>query len=235
MKNSSLLNMLLLPLCLLSGLSESTATPANLLKHTVYKEEPVVDTTRKTQVTLHILLDLAQEINEEKVRTLLTHYYEKSMAREGFRHSKHPTNVYIYIYTTEAKARSGMGQWIGMIAKAHEPEGRIYLSEIQFQSLAQKPEVKSGLSEQERQRIWDAVIRAEDRVQNESYAIYPLEDVNTVMQDLKKAAVLERRLLAKYMDQIIEANQIDESTLSAIKLEGATKGWAFPVRDPAIP
>lgn len=210
--------------------SNTTETPQDLLKYIIHKED-VYDTPVKTQITLELLIQ-DQEIDEQKIRDLLKHLYNKTIKRSGFKHHKYPTNIYIYAYTSEDKAESGMGQWVGMISKSYnDMSPKIDISETQLNSLTEVVEDKWGLTHNQRQDIWNKIIHTEDKAQMEADIKHPLDKPGITRDDMSKNVDLMRKLQEKYKNEIAKEYRVDMAIIDSIGLEGLVRGWAFPKWD----
>ena len=157
--------------------------PAPGLTYTVFSEE-VDDTPVKTQVSLKVVLTSSPEaITKQAVNTLLTTLYTEVMGRTGYTyHGGSPTSAYLFVYTDEARARSG-AEWIGTLGKCHACKApNVGFADNQFAQLLQPEEEKFGLSESTRKEVYAALIRAEDRAGKEAEALFPSDPT----QALKK-------------------------------------------------
>ncbi|MFQ5839586.1 MAG: hypothetical protein ACE5HK_02580, partial [Candidatus Methylomirabilales bacterium] len=84
--------------------------------------DEISDTPLKTQVELHIVV--SGKITEDNLRTLLNRQYQLAMDRRGFKYHKAPTNVYIYTYDSEEKAKAGQGLWLAMLQMGPLEKGK---------------------------------------------------------------------------------------------------------------
>ncbi len=217
--------------CGTSGNSNHGSTPKEVVqipKYSVHIEE-IDDAPIKTQVTLHVIIEEEEEINEEMIRNLLNDLYSKTMKRTGFDYRTSPSSAYIYVYTSKGKAQSGMGQWIGMISKSHaDTQSRISISDIQMNSLNEIEENKWGLTYEQRQEIWNELIKSEDRAQKEAEEKYPLDKQGLTLDDMKKTGTLADELNDKYDKEIATEYKVEIGILDSVSLEGVLNGWAFP-------
>lgn len=204
--------------------------PANILGYKIFSQD-MLDTPAKTQLAQNILIQ-DKGLTEQKIRSLLNYLYQKAMLKTGFQYHDSLTNVYIYAFTSPEKAKSGMGQWIGMISKSygdHRPE--ISISQTQMQALNEKPNKKWGLSYEKRKAIWTKIIKAEDSAQFLADQKYPIDKPNTTHQDIVNNIDLDRALIKKYHVEMAYKNNIDTLIIDSISIEGIKNGWAFPERD----
>lgn len=217
----------------LTNCSYQSKTSA-LLNYSIIKDE-VYDIPIKTQVQLDVLLS-DTIITEQKVRELLSYLYDKTISRTGFKYHSYPTNIFIYVYSTKAKAESGMGQWIGMISTSFsEDRPAIYISNEQLNSLILKPIDKFGLSEVIRLEIWNNYIKLQDMAQMEADMKYPLTYSGIEMGNIDKNGDLYYKLQKKYKKQLATEFKIDIAIIDSIKVEGILKGWAIPPKNKHIP
>ena len=139
----------------------------------VILDEEVYDAPIKTQVTLRLLV--SGHITDDGLRNLLSKLYSEVHNRRGFKYHSNPTHIFIYAYTDKERAESGI-QWIAMLSKVGEGDKpKISVKDSQIKGLLAKPEIKFGLSENQRKQIWKEIIMAEDRASQEAEARYPLE------------------------------------------------------------
>ena len=149
-------------------------------------DEDVYDAPVKTQVELNILV--SGEITQEGLESLLYQEYQKIKARKGFKYHTFPTAVYIYAFTTRQHFESGMGQWIAMLSESHnDTKPAIRIKKDLIAKLGAKPEVRFGLSKEQREQIWRELVKAEDKATKEADAKYPINpaqslQVGTVIQ-----------------------------------------------------
>ncbi len=197
-------------------------------------DEDVYDTPGKTQVALNILV--SGEISEPGLGALLNQLYSSIATRSGFKYHDFPTNIYIYAYTSREKAESGMGLWIAMLAKDYDNvKPTISINERQIALLDAKPEQKFGLSEAERQQIWNEIVKSEDRARREAEQEFPDPDPldpnysqSLFMEQFEKQIELQRTLDEKYKNELAEKYGLTRDQLAEIAGEGLTKDWPFP-------
>jgi len=188
------------------------------LKYTILNEN-IYDAPIKTQVELNILV--SGEISEVSLKTLLNQLYSSTKTRKGFKYHDSPTSIYIYAFTSEERAGSGMGQWIAMLQKAHaDTKPTININERQMAQLGAKPEERFGLSEEKRKEIWKELILIENRAMKEAEKRYP--------QELEKQAEMERHLIDEYKSELAEKYELIPEQLEKISSEGLEKDWLFP-------
>lgn len=202
------------------------ATKEGLLTYSIL-EDKVSDTEIKTQVNIKLIIT-GKDITEQRIRELLTNLYQKTIKRTGFKYSTHPTNVFIYAFTSNEKAKSGT-QWIGMISKTYSQSNpTISISDPQMKSLTLKPENKFGLTEKVRIEIFRESIKCMQRAQKEATAKYPQLDPNTAVAEAEKWNALSDKLKAKCLNELATKYGITLSTIDSIQDEGFDKGWPVP-------
>ncbi len=197
-------------------------------------DEDVYDAPVKTQVALNILV--SGEISEPGLEALLNQLYSSIATRSGFKYHDSPTNIYIYMFTSKERAESGMGQWIAMLQKSYDDvEPTISINERQIAQLGAKPEQKFGLSEAERQQIWNEIVKSEDRARREAEQEFPDLDPldpnysqSLFMEQLEKQIELQWTLDEKYKNELAEKYGLTRDQLAEIAGEGLTKDWPFP-------
>jgi hypothetical protein len=190
-------------------------------------EDKVSDTEIKTQVKIKLLIT-GKNMTEQRIRELLTDLYQKTIKRTGFKYSTHPTNVFIYAFTSKEKSESGT-QWIGMIAKTYSQSNpTISISDTQMKSLTLKPENKFGLTEKVRMEIFRESIKCRQRAQKEATAKYPQTDPNTALVEAEKWNALSDKVKANCLNELAKKYGITLSTIDSIQDEGFDKGWTVP-------
>lgn len=191
-------------------------------------EEDIYDAPIKTQITLHVIID-EDEIDERMIRNLLTSLYSKIMKRTGFDYRTSPSSAYIYAYTSKEKAQSGMGQWIGMISKSHvDTHSSISVNDIQMNSLSETKENRWELTYEQRQELWEEIIKSEDRAQKEADEKYSLDVPNLTVGDRKNNSQYSDQLKEKYASELVRRFRIEEWTIDSVSHEGLVNGWPFP-------
>jgi hypothetical protein len=75
--------------------------------------EKKYDIAIKTQVEQHILV--SSDITKKEAKNILMESYHEIEQRAGYKHHKTPTNIYVYLYDTEEKARAESGSWLAML------------------------------------------------------------------------------------------------------------------------
>jgi hypothetical protein len=180
--------------------------------------ENVSDIPIKTQVEQHIVV--SGVITEEKLRELLRKQHAEISARSGFKYHKSPTNIYVYLYGTEEKAKAGQGLWLAMSQMSFgETEQQITVRSEQIAQLGEKPQEKFGLSEKERQEVYKEMAQLDKRATDEAIERYP--------SDIHKQLELERRLQEKYERALAKRRRLTPDQLQSTLVEGAAKQWVF--------
>lgn len=199
------------------------------LKYEILKND-ITDVPLKTQVALTIVLtDETTKINKETVSKLLANLYKRAKSRSGFKYHTHPTNVYIWAFTTKDKANAGMGQWVGMISDAaNETNPDLKISDIQLNSLVLKPVDRFGLPETIRLEIWHKAINVEDRAQKEADLKYPMDKKGITRSYILKYTNYRDKLEVKYESELVREYVITNAILDSISFEASHKGWAYP-------
>lgn len=202
------------------------ANKDGLLTYSILKDE-VSDTQIKTQVKLKVLIT-DPNISDQRIRELLSYLYNITIKRTGFKYSSHPTNVFIYLFTSKDKAESGT-QWIGMIAKSYSASSpTISINDTQMKALTLKPVTRFGLPEKTRVAIFNESIKGIQRANKEADAKYPMMNPETVLDEAAKRDALYNKLRTKYLNEIATKYAISISTIESIQDEGFEKGWAVP-------
>lgn len=181
--------------------------------------EEIYDESIKTQVTLSILV--SGKISEEGLKALLGKLYSSIKARKGFKYHKHPTNIYIYAYTSKERFQSEWGLWIAMLDKSYnDAEPKIRVKMIQLDQLGKEPEQKFGLSEAKRKKIYWELDEVGWRAEREGQKKYP--------SDLNKQSRLCKTLKERYRAPIRKKYNITEDQAFEIRIEGSVNDWPVP-------
>ncbi len=168
-------------------------------------------------------------INKENIKSLLENLYDKTISRSGFKYHDTPTNIYIYAFTSKDKAKSGMGQWVGMISKGYsDNHPSINISDTQLNALNETELDKWNLTYIQRQEIWTKIIHLEDKSQLEADKKYPLDKIGITLKEMKKNAELMKSLKEKYERELAKEYSIEKAIVDSVGLEGIVNGWAFP-------
>lgn len=201
-----------------------------LLKYSILDED-IYDIPLKTQISLNVLIE-DSTINKENIKDLLKHLYDKTIRRSGFKYHNNPTNIFIYAFTTTDKAKSGMGQWVGMISKGHsENLPSINISDLQLNAINEIEVNKWHLTYIQRQEIWSKIIHLEDKSQLEADKKYPLDHAGITFKDIKKNSELMKSLKKKYEKELAKEYHVEKVIVDSVGLEGIVNGWAFPKRN----
>jgi len=188
------------------------------LKYVVLNEE-VYDAPIKTQVQLDILL--SGEITEEALRTLLKNLYSSITTRNGFKYHEHPTNIYIYAYTSRAQQQSGMGLWAGMLALSYgDKTPTVTIDKKYLATIKVGPGKKFGLSEAQRMQIFSEIVKAEDNATNAAMNKYPTDIMRQIDYERQEAEANKENLCKKY--------RLSKEDLDEIGIEGIKKKWPMP-------
>jgi len=227
MKKITILSLTILTL-LLTNCGSNSEPPKDLLKYSVI-EEDISDTPLKTQVSMNILLEDIENVTEEKLEILLNYLYNQQISRKGFKHHDHPNTILIYAYVTKEKSDAGMGQWVAMISKMYDDTKPDFdISETQFNSLTATEQEKWGLTQKQRQKIWDKIIYAERNAQKEADKKHPLDKPGITQDDMIKNGKVMEKFKIKYEDDIAKEYKIEQSIIDSVGLEGVIGGWSFP-------
>lgn len=202
-------------------------TPDKLIKFRVHNEE-IQDAPIKTQVSLDLVIE-ETGIKEQEVRDLLIFQYTKNIKRTGFKHSVNPTSVYIYAYASQEKAEAGKGQWIGMVSTSISNSGpRVTISEKQLKAISEAKQERWGLSYDQRQEIWNKLIKTEDKAQMEADEKFPLDNPAITVEEMSNNVDLNKKLIKDYKKALASEQNIDIGIIDSINKEGRRNGWVIP-------
>lgn len=208
------------PIPTLSPMPTNTLPPTPPLPtYTMYKDSSYEDAG-----TFKVLWEIivSTDVTEETLTGLLNALYENAMEKAA--HVKdRPVVIDIKAYTSEEHASSGMAQWIGWMTKdGNHDQPSLLLDEDQLKALAQPSDVKFGLTEEERIRVFQDIVRAEDRAHAEAEQRYP------GMLPYDKYETLYNELTLKYKTELATRQNLSLEDLDLIAREGIVKNWPFP-------
>ena len=197
------------------------------IKYEVFDEE-VYDAPIKTQIVLKIII--REKVTAEDLKKLLNTLYSQNVNRTGFKYHTNPTNIFIFIYNSYERAKSGGSQWIAMISKSYdEKTPSISINEEQIELQNKKKESKFGLSEDTRIEIWQEYILAEDRSAKEAEKKYPLTYPAVVTTEkMKKYSNFQDQLIKQYKSNLANKYNITVDQIETIIDEGINKQWPYP-------
>jgi hypothetical protein len=203
-------------------IAQLTPTPTIVLpEYTLFKDNSYED-AGTVKVIWEILV--SPDVTKEPLNVLLNELYKKALAKTSGSNNR-PVVIAIYAYTSEEYAMSGMGQWIGCVSKSGvDTQPTIVFNERQLSTKTETTETKFGLSEAERIRIWQDMVRAEDRAQEEALQVYP------DMAPYDEFQKLYDELASKYMSELAQREGLTLEQLDEIDFEAFSKDWPIPQR-----
>jgi len=137
-------------------------------------DKDIYDSPVKTQVVLRVLV--SGHVTSEGLKRLLSNLYTSVKKWKGFKYHSSPTHVFIYLYTSEEKAKSRMEKWVAMLASTGVNENpEISIDDAQIKNMYEEPVERFGLSEDKRKEIWREIVLLEDRSNSEAEQIVTLE------------------------------------------------------------
>lgn len=204
-----------------SKLKSVTAVEKDALPEYKIVDEKVYDSPVKTQIEQHIVV--YNRITEKNLKALLRYQHNAISQRTGFEYHKKPTNIYIYVYESDEKAKVGQGLWLAMsemnILKYGDSKPRVTIRTEQINNLGEKPQEKFGLTESERKEIFQELVRIEKKATEESMKRFP--------SDINKQIDLERKLQERYREELAEKYSLNRDQLQSIMAEGVRKRWRY--------
>lgn len=208
---------------------KGTRVNINILKHRIIREQ-IDDLPIKTQVVQHVFID-DQDYTESQIELLLEHLFDEVSGRDGFQYHDRASNIYIYAYTTEEKAKSEAAQWVGMISMSPGQSAPLLnINKHQLNSLHEEPTEKWNKPLDVRKEIWAASIKARRNAQCQADELYPYWELDNPKDFLEKNIDSYRELEAKYDSSLASRYQIRTEILDSISLEGILNGWTYPER-----
>lgn len=187
MLKSLAVGVLVLPFLILTSGGHGTADGRDYI---LFARE-VIDKPAKTQVLLRIIVPL--NISKAELEALLTKVYQEQLGTTGFKYHRTPTHVAIYAFSNREYAAEEPG-WVGMLLRMGEGQTpSIDVREELLVALRKPPETKFGLSEVERRRIWEEVVKSEDQAERQAEKRHPVPPIWTPGYDLKALAPILRK------------------------------------------
>ena len=179
-------------------------------------DEVVDDLPLKTQIEQHIVATLPT--NQGQIESELLARFQTLKERTGFRHHRHPTNIYLYIYETEEQARAGQGLWLAMLSYRTPREPSVQISQARIDALGNPPEARLGMTEANRRSLWREMVQLEERAESEARRRIP--DTRILEQ-----GELQVRLAEQYRDELATAHGLSRDDLTSIMVEAFNEGW----------
>ena len=176
-------------------------------------DEDIYDAPSKAQVVQRWFV--TETPTRQELQAALESMHKVAMDKKGFRYHPKTTNVYVYVFADKARATDEKhgDLWFGMsgFAKAMDSSPRITINDERLTALAKPPEVKHGLSEETRKKIWYELMEVTRRASEESRAM---------TSDWEKQLDAELELADKYKEQLAKRYNISKETLFKIGVEG---------------
>ena len=203
-------------------------TPANseymppeiiLPEYTIFKDKSYEDAGTE-KIIWEILV--SPDITADSLEILLGELYKKAYAKSSGKNDR-PLVIDIKTFTSEEYATSGMGQWIGWVSKrGFDSDPNYSYNDRQLQAISKSSATKFGLSQEERIRIWQDIVRAEDRAEEEAFIEFP------DMTPFEEFDELEIELISIYKSELAENEGLTLEQLNEIANEGFRNDWPFP-------
>lgn len=219
----------LVVLVIASVLISANLAAAQPLGYTIADRESF-DVPAKSQAVLHIVVN--GQLTRASLEELLNRVYRETAATPSKHHGR-VTHVAVFAYETEAHARAGMAQWIGMIRRIGS-SGRVEL-EIRGDRLAamgRPSEKRFGLSEDQRKDAWREKVTASDRAIRDAMTKYPDPPPSAgrdqVAATLRRQTEYQRGLVKEAEAAITKRYKITADQLLQISVEAHEKNWPFP-------
>lgn len=206
-------------------------------------QENITESGSKIKYEAKAVLKPNQNLDKPQMEKLLKHIYDSVTTRTPAR----PNVVNIFLFTSKEHMESDMGQWVGRISKAkndNTPNLQIqFLNSVNENPIIETSDsTQDGIALEQKQKIWEQLILAEDQAQELAEKKHPItlkdtggktaEEIDLLRERARRNMDLnreyEKKLNDKYRRDIIQKFEIDESTLEIIIQEGLDKNWPFP-------
>ena len=164
---------------------------------------------------VHRLIVIDEPANRDQIESILRRESQRARAHYSRLVSgSAPRRIGVYAFSSEERANAGEGLWVAMLWSDSVGDSlqAIEFSETRLSAAWAAAETRFGLDESARMRLWDEVVREEDRARADAHGQYPLAN--------------ELRL--KYLRGLAKTHGIGIDTLFAIEGEGIDKGWPSP-------
>ena len=161
----------------------------------------------KKQVTWKAVVK--EEAPELALLTLIQKLYSEALTEQKNKYQEEPDRVYVYIYPSKESSEAGTGAWVIMLEKGPEDaEPKVQINGERLRQLGQPAVSRFGLSEEERKRVFQEIVRAEDGAYSDHG------------QDENKEEKEKSRIAKKW--------GLTPEQLGEIATEGLAKGWRLP-------
>jgi hypothetical protein len=196
--------------------------------------QEIIDKPLKTQVLLKVIVPV--EISKAELEKVLMQIYQEQRSRTGFKYHPTPTHVAVFAFHNREYAADGPG-YIGRLLRIGDGKiPDIDVREKLLVALRKPAQTKFGLSEAQRRRIWDEVLKSEDRAERQAEQRYPVPpiwtpgyDVNAAAAILKERDQMSDSLVLRYRAEILRKHKVTKEQWLEIRDEGALeKRWPRP-------
>lgn len=155
-------------------------------------------------------------------------YFEKAKSRRGFEHREHPNAIYLWAYVDKEQYEVDKATWLARLAwnvNAGDTEPEIEVAADFLQSLDQPSEIRFGLTEEQRKRLYWELVAAED----ESYRIASerVPDL-TAEGALKRLARTQEVQFRRLRKALLKKHGVTEDETDQIVAEAVQKRWPQP-------
>ena len=191
-----------------------------IIKDTIVNDVPI-----KTELTILVLVT-HKPGNKENLQSIGKEILSKYAKSTDYEYHKHPTDIYIYLYTHENKMVD-LSSWIGcLISSEYEKIPKMQFNQSQFNALKEVKQDKFGLNYETRQSIWREGFDIEYKAQKHADQKYPItpKAKNEEIQ-MNCSYILELR--KKYTSQLCKKYSITIDILQQIQNEGVYNGWCI--------
>ena len=183
-----------------------------------------------------------ESVSDEELTALLNQLLQETRQRTGFQYHEHPTVVGIFAYASREHAASG--RWEAMATSL--PDRSVYTwnaagvafeTSVSFRygrGTAQEPEIRFGLTRQERMDAYKEEVRAEIRghreAERESLAAFgkPPYRLEPLGDEWKTISELRDRLIEQYKLELADELSITRDQLQELQEEGFDQNWVAP-------
>jgi hypothetical protein len=197
-----------------------TATPKQPIPNYTMLADDSTQDAGSFKLIWEVLIE--SNVTKESLTLLLKSLYDMALARVAPGETR-PVVIAIRVYTSRAHWVSGMGEWVGFISKnGNQSEPTLFFDEGQLAAIGKPQDVRFGLTESERLRIYQDIVRAEDRGTAEALKMYP----NMIPFD--KFSAYEKELIVQYKSELSRKEGLSIEQLEGIANEGLSKRWPLP-------
>jgi len=194
-------------------IQQNDTVKIELIPHEIVNGEVEYIKANKTRYISKIVLKEPINIDEIKLKQLLSFYYDSINNLDG-----EPNFIDIKIYESTDHLNSKYGQWTAWLNKTPNQNSPEYNFHIEKKKTIDETK-NSKLNETTRKKIWDEILEIDLEAENKAQLKYP--------DNFGKQLDYENELREKLSKKLIKNYNITNDELQNIKNEGRDKNWVI--------